>query len=66
MVSPCPLHVPLLTDGRASDEQASGTHCQYSGQQVPKLEAHFWALYFHFPTSFQKKHNEDYNRTQRL
>lgn len=39
----------------ASAEQALGTHCQHSGQRVPKLKARFWALYFHFPTSFQKK-----------
>ena len=43
----------------ASTEQASGTHCQHGGATNAQLLDSFWALSFLFPTSIQRKRNEE-------
>ena len=61
-----PPHDPLWTDGRASTEQALGINRTSLGHTLPIRRATnaqlldlFWALSFLFPTSIQRKHNEE-------
>ena len=62
-----PPHDPLWTDGWASAEQPVGINRTSLGHTLPMLRAtnaqiikFIWALSFLFPTSIQRKHNEEY------
>ena len=62
-----PPHDPLWTDGRASTEQALGIDRTSLGHTLPirwatnaQIIKFIWALSFLFPTSIQRKHNEEY------
>ena len=61
-----PPHDPLWTNGWASAEQALGIDRTSLGHTLPirwatnaQLLDLFWALSFLFPTSIQRKHNEE-------
>ena len=72
MVPPRPLHVPLRTDGWASDEQALGIDRTSLGHTLPTQRATsaqtgspLLGTILSFSNKLSKKHHEDYNRTQR-